>query len=343
MSKLKDSSMDHGREAKGRRLTQLKKTCFIFLAIATALGVGCSTDTLEPTGDELNLESETYLLAVACGDGVLEAGEGCDDGNIIDGDPCNSSCLIRTGNPCNADPAGLLDSASCASGICDSSGGFPGFCQPAPRCGDGTLDAGEGCDDGNLTNGDGCSAGCLVEDGSACNDAAPGNLGASSCLGGMCDTSGGTPGVCGAPPPLCGNSILEAGEGCDDGGLVAGDGCDAACLVEDGSACNASAPGSLGASSCSTGVCDIGGGLPGLCGAPPAMCGNSSLESTEGCDDGNTTAGDGCDASCQLEPGFACTNTAIVGRPIFISTDAVERMDAFTNPANTVDLSLIHI
>ncbi|HET6584669.1 MAG TPA: hypothetical protein VFG69_14520 [Nannocystaceae bacterium] len=35
--------------------------------------------------------------------------------------------------------------------------------------------------------------------------------------------------------PLCGNGLLDPGEGCDDGNLAAGDGCDAACLVEGGS------------------------------------------------------------------------------------------------------------
>jgi cysteine-rich repeat protein len=37
-------------------------------------------------------------------------------------------------------------------------------------------------------------------------------------------------------------------------------------------------------------------------GSPPAsVCGNSTVESLEGCDDGNTTAGDGCSATCQFE------------------------------------------
>ena len=30
------------------------------------------------------------------------------------------------------------------------------------------------------------------------------------------------------------------------------------------------------------------------------------LGGAETCDDGNTTAGDGCDATCLLEPGWAC-------------------------------------
>ena len=35
---------------------------------------------------------------------------------------------------------------------------------------------------------------------------------------------------------------------------------------------------------------------------PPSTCGNGTLEGLEQCDDGNTTAGDGCDALCADEP-----------------------------------------
>jgi fibro-slime domain-containing protein len=40
--------------------------------------------------------------------------------------------------------------------------------------------------------------------------------------------------------------------------------------------------------------------------APAAVCGNGVLEGVEGCDDGNTTPGDGCTASCKLETDWAC-------------------------------------
>jgi fibro-slime domain-containing protein len=35
-------------------------------------------------------------------------------------------------------------------------------------------------------------------------------------------------------------------------------------------------------------------------------CGNSKVESTEGCDDGNTKSGDGCDGTCNIEKGYVC-------------------------------------
>jgi MYXO-CTERM domain-containing protein len=62
-----------------------------------------------------------------CGDGILQAGEQCDDGNVEDGDGCRGNCSIEA-------------------------------------CGDGIADMGEACDDGNTINGDGCSAMCAVEE-----------------------------------------------------------------------------------------------------------------------------------------------------------------------------------
>jgi len=39
----------------------------------------------------------------------------------------------------------------------------------------------------------------------------------------------------------------------------------------------------------------------------PGVCGDSLLNDGEQCDDGNTAAGDGCSATCQVEDGFDCT------------------------------------
>src|SRR5262249_51203983 len=74
--------------------------------------------------------------ANTCGNGKLEAGEGCDDGNTTNGDGCNSSCLVETSSPCNANASGATGNASCASGICDTKGNpAPGVCEAANTCG----------------------------------------------------------------------------------------------------------------------------------------------------------------------------------------------------------------
>ncbi|MEW5854920.1 MAG: DUF4215 domain-containing protein, partial [Myxococcota bacterium] len=240
-----------------------------------------------------------------CGDGHLDAGEGCDDGDTVDGDGCNAQCLVEEGAPCNDQPSGEVGDASCASGACDLSGGAPGVCEPS-GCGDGALTSGEGCDDGNTTPGDGCSASCRREDGEPCNDVPPGLTGDSSCASGVCDLSGGTPGVC--EPVGCGDDHLQTGEGCDDGNTADGDGCSARCLVEDGEPCNEQSAGATGDPSCASGVCDLTGGAPGVC--EPAGCGDGRLDPAEGCDDGNTADGDGCSALCLVEDGEPCSDQA---------------------------------
>ncbi len=63
-----------------------------------------------------------------CADHIVDAGEECDDGNLLDGDGCSSTCL-REDVP----------------------------------CGNGVLDPGEECDDGNRRSGDGCSPYCQLE------------------------------------------------------------------------------------------------------------------------------------------------------------------------------------
>lgn len=243
--------------------------------------------------------------AVGCGDGRLEAGEGCDDDNTTAGDGCGSTCLVENLGACNTDATGAVGDPGCESGICDISGGSPGTCEMA-GCGDGRIEAGEGCDDGNTADGDGCSSGCLAENGHACGSGAVGLTDDASCLSGICDTTGGAPGLCRSPG--CGNNRLEADEGCDDGNNTNGDGCNLACFVESGQACNTTAPGVMGDLGCASGVCDTTAGTPGTC--KVKGCGDGRLETGEGCDDDNVTNGDGCDSSCKIESGKPCNATA---------------------------------
>jgi cysteine-rich repeat protein len=59
-----------------------------------------------------------------CGDGIVTAGEACDDGNSVDGDGCDSNCSVTA-------------------------------------CGNGIVTAGEDCDDANAEDDDLCSNSCL--------------------------------------------------------------------------------------------------------------------------------------------------------------------------------------
>jgi cysteine-rich repeat protein len=109
---------------------------------AAAAGGGCNgllvawanvcPDLPSCQGIEEQLTQAGCTIPPVCGNGRLDAGEECDDGNQIGGDGCSATCA-------NENP-----------------------------CGNGTIDAGEQCDDGNRTDGDGCDATCLLEPGPQC-------------------------------------------------------------------------------------------------------------------------------------------------------------------------------
>ena len=86
---------------------------------------------------------------VGCGDGIVDAGEECDDGNGIDNDGCTNAC---TRPKCGDSIVQTFLGEVCDDGINDGTYGHCGFgCTYwAPRCGDGVVDKlnGEACDDG---------------------------------------------------------------------------------------------------------------------------------------------------------------------------------------------------
>ncbi len=97
------------------------------------------------------------------------------------------------------------------------------------------------------------------------------------CAGGACDDA--------TPTPLCGDSMIEPGEQCDDGNANSGDGCSSSCQLETGYHCQ----------------------TPGSPCTKIDLCGNGVLDlPQETCDDGNANSGDGCSATCQVETGWQC-------------------------------------
>jgi cysteine-rich repeat protein len=65
----------------------------------------------------------------------------------------------------------------------------------------------------------------------------------------------------------------------------------------------------------------------------PVVCGDGTRGAGETCDDGNTTAGDGCSAVCAVEPGYTCTTampnvcTPICGNGIITSPETCDDMN----------------
>ena len=82
---------------------------------------------------------------LTCGNGFLDPGESCDDGNLRSGDGCDHNCCVELNWRC-----------------CDNLGCWIFQHQPC-HCGNGIVEPGELCDDGNLIFGDGCNGYCEIE------------------------------------------------------------------------------------------------------------------------------------------------------------------------------------
>jgi cysteine-rich repeat protein len=98
-----------------------------------------------------------------CGNGIVEMGEQCDDGNTVNGDGCSSTCQLEHAVCGN----GVVETGEqCDDGNTVSGDGCSSTCQletTTPCCGNGIIEAGEQCDDGNTVGGDGCSSTCQLE------------------------------------------------------------------------------------------------------------------------------------------------------------------------------------
>lgn len=240
----------------------------------------------------------------ACGNGKVDttAGEACDDGNVLGADGCTAACdQVEADYVCPTPGQACVYAVACGDGriggeeTCDDgvdkSSGVPvsgdgcdelcavevGFECPVPGapcrvvCGDGLIGDREQCDDGSdpasgqPPAGDGCSPNCRLEPGWVCP------------LGEPCR------------PTVCGDSVQEGSEQCDDGALQPYDGCSPECTSDP--------------------QCGTDAGPSGEC---VSFCGDGIrlASSGEACDDGNTTDGDGCSAACQFEAGYECASVA---------------------------------
>ncbi len=186
-------------------------------------------------------ENEACLpgSTLACGNGIHEADEECDDGDNKNDDGCSSICRIEATFDCQDD---LKKRSICT-----------------PKCGNGRTDTGEFCDDNNNADGDGCSKNCTTEEGWRCEnrDNAP-TVCTPKCGDGLklpvegCDDGGIAPGDgCDATCQVeagfnckedanqksscyfkCGDGVRASAEPCDDGNTESNDGCSSSCTVE---------------------------------------------------------------------------------------------------------------
>jgi cysteine-rich repeat protein len=158
------------------------KDIFVFMCQPRPAGESCPGATTTTTTVET---TTTTTMPGFCGDGVLDAGEQCDDGNPDPTDGCTNDCTIcgdgsiTAPEECDDGPgtcsAGMTGSSCLNDAECDTSeAAGDGVCALAndgttcapncklPGCGDGLVEPGETCDDGNTQDGDNCPSNCVI-------------------------------------------------------------------------------------------------------------------------------------------------------------------------------------
>lgn len=219
-----------------------------------------------------------------CGNGEIEAGEACDDGNESSTDGCTTGCdLARCGDGVKRSDIDITEAGyeACDDGNDLDADGCLNNCSES-FCGDGVLridlpeqaDRYEACDDANDVDEDGCLD-CVVAscgDGVVRLDVEAGGVGYEACDDGNEDDLDAC--LQGCRSARCGDGFLrqdldsgEVGyEVCDDGNTDDDDGCSADCSEL------------------------------------RANCGDGLIEvPAEACDDGNRFDGDDCSADCRQD------------------------------------------
>ena len=263
-------------------------------------------DDLDDVDDANDADEDIYVPE--CGNGIVEEGEACDDGNNEDGDYCSADCKTVTGK-CGdgevqdneeCDEAADNGKTDCAynqtectvcTTLCKRAEGSTSF------CGDENVDSanGEQCDNGDAngatecgygeTNCTVCTTDCHTKAGKAsyCGDGIVDEIedcddGAENGTYGHCNAD------CNGLAPRCGDDYLdeEYGEACDDGALNG-----------------------------SYGYCNT------TCSGPAAHCGDGNIDTANGevCDNGDAngatdcaygeTSCTVCSWNCQPDEGFA--------------------------------------
>ena len=187
-----------------------------------------------------------------CGNGTLDAGEGCDLG-IPAGTPgacpatcddaiaCTSDTMENAGTCMARCVYADIEAPAAGDGCCPDGANSTTDSDCSASCGDGVVDPAETCDSGIAVGSPGaCPRTC--DDGDICTInrlRSAGTCNAACDFGPVPPTSGDgccAPGVGSRADSdcttECGDGALDLGETCDDGNLVSGDGCDANCQSE---------------------------------------------------------------------------------------------------------------
>jgi cysteine-rich repeat protein len=266
----------------------------------------CDGGVLNGTVARESADCNIDCTDVDCGDGKVNqtAGEQCDNGTVNDSAGCDmDNCTIPV---CGDGHLNMLAGETCDPGTI---GGNTQMCDSdcsTPSCGDHHVNTGfvppggtlpEACDDGNTTAGDGCSALCQIE---SCGNGVTEMVNGEQCDDGNTVDNDACRNNC--QLPRCGDGIKSASEVCDTNGNSSS--CDFDCTTPscgDGVTNSSFTPlGGSAPENCDDGNTTAGDGCSPQCRIE--SCGNGVTESVNGeeCDDGNNTDTDGCRNNCQL-------------------------------------------
>ena len=213
----------------------------------------------------------------ACGNGTVDAGEECDDGNAVNTDACRNNCML-------------------------------------PYCGDAIVDADEQCDDGNAVNTDACRNACtlpycgdgLIDSGESCDGLDVGGATCGGCAGTVActasctlDTGGCTDGIC-SGTETCGSCATD----CTAGGASCGNGICEAGGGENCLTCAADCNGRQGGKPSGRFCCGASGGV-GNVGCSASQCGSCTTTSSSTCCGDGLCAGAENGTTCERDCGAA--------------------------------------
>jgi cysteine-rich repeat protein len=258
--------------------------------------------------------------APICGNGVIEAGEACDDGNTNNGDGCSNTCQIEGGGGCFTDSQ-CNDNNPCTMDLCvagacvftANANGSPcndgNACTTGDVCVDGACTGGTpvSCDDGLVCTIDTCDGmgGCVNTQIPNCNEGA--------CTDGAVQACGSDVGVCQQGAQTCSGGTWGPCVGVVGPSAELCDGQDNDCdgMVDEGlnlgQACNTGYPGV-----CASGTLVCGGGGEVVC--SPGVSPGSQNEVCDGIDndcDGQVDEGLGtisCGVGVCMNTVGACVN-----------------------------------
>jgi cysteine-rich repeat protein len=261
---------------------------------------------------ELNGVFDIVVDVDPCGDGATLGDQECDDGNLVAGDGCSSSCKLEPGYECAGQPSvcTVLPAASCQAPIVVSSTPFQ-FADPSNLVAYGNeavFGLGASCTDVSSTPGAGADLVFRA-------DLAQGETVRLRELGTV-------------------NTVLHI--------LSPG-------LCAEGVACveSATSPEATGISYTATAAGPVylvveAAGVPDPTDTLDVridtwICGDGVVDGTESCDDGNATSGDGCSAACDFETATAallptCSGTIYtyaptVSLPVAVPDDPFAPLD----------------